>query len=225
MKQQQVSQPPTRIAVFEYRNSGRKKIEGIMKYGHDIEICAIFNIEDPLPEFIDDPGEYIRDNFDADLVLCFIKHPDLADYLASVCLAKQIPMIASGTKVTPAITPFTCCGLGRHRNLGAYGEQFGVPEFELELRDNKISSLKVKRGASCGATWKVADKLIGLTVEEALPVIGREVQYICVADPSAFDPISGKSSLHYAGHVHINALQKAAEKAAGNDPHAAKDKE
>ena len=39
--------------------------------------------------------------------------------------------------------------------------------------------------------------------------LAREVQYICYADPSAFDPISGKSPLHYAGAVHAAALKKA----------------
>jgi len=203
----------TRLAIFEYRHSGHKKIEGIKRYGRNIEIVSVTNIESALPDFIDDPEDYINDNFEADVVLCFIKHPDLADYLAEICQRKGIPIIASGTKTSLALTPFTCCGLGVHKNLGAYGEQFGVPELEVILHDNKISAVEVKRGASCGATWQMADKIIGLTVEEALPVIGREVQYLCAADPSAFDPISGKSSLHFAGHVHIDALKKAAKKA------------
>jgi hypothetical protein len=199
----------TRIAVFEYRHSGHKKIEGIRRYGRNIEITSVINIEEPLPDFIDEPEDYLDDDFEADLVLCFIKHPDLADYLAEICQRKGIPIVASGTKTSLALTPFTCCGLGMHTNLGAYGEQFGVPEFEIKMRDNKIAEVLVKRGASCGATWQIADKIIGLSVEDAMPVIGREVQYLCAADPSAFDPISGKSSLHYAGHVHINALKKA----------------
>ncbi len=199
----------TRIVVFEYQHSGHKKIEGIGRYGRNIEITAVFNIEEALPDFIDEPESYVSDEFDADLVLCFIKHPDLADHLAAICQKKGIPMIASGTKTTLALTPFTCCGLGAHKNLGAYGEQFGVPELEVVLHDNRIAAVEVQRGASCGATWQIADKIVGLTVDEALPVIGREVQYLCAADPSAFDPISGKSSLHYAGHVHINALKKA----------------
>ncbi len=200
----------TCIAVFQYRNSGDKKIAGIGRYGKNIKITSVVNIEGILPDFIDEPEDYINDDFEADLVLCFIKHPDLADYLASLCHKKGIPIIASGTKTAKALTPFTCCGLGGHKNLGAYGEQFGVPELEIIWEGNKILSVTVKRGASCGATWEIAEKIIGLTGEEALPVIGREVQYLCAADPSAFDPISGKSSLHYAGHVHINAVKKAA---------------
>jgi hypothetical protein len=46
-------------------------------------------------------------------------------------------------------------------------------------------------------------------VEEATVRIGLEVQYFCVADPSAWDPISGKSSVHLAGEFHKAALVKA----------------
>ena len=199
----------TNIVVFEYRGSGQKKIEGIRRYGHNIGITATFNITEPLPDFIDEPEKFISTDFEADLVLCFIKHPDLCQYLAAVCQQKKIPMIASGTKTENAITPFTCCGLGKTDGLGAYGQQFGVPEFTATLTEGKITALTVTRGASCGATWEVIAKVIGMTPAEASPTIAREVQYLCIANPSAFDPISGHSALHYAGEVHIAALNKA----------------
>lgn len=93
--------------------------------------------------------------------------------------------------------------------LGAYGEQFGVPEFELQVEDNRVTRLAVVRGASCGATWEAAAKIIGQPPELAAVNLAREVQYLCLADPSAFDPISGKSALHYAGDVHSHAFRKA----------------
>ena len=74
----------------------------------------------------------------------------------------------------------------------------------------------MRRGAPCGATWDVLANVIGLSVEEAITTLAREVQYICYADPSDFDPISGKSPLHYAGDVHAAALKKALS-VAGND--------
>lgn len=102
--------------------------------------------------------------------------------------------------------------MGRRQDLGAYGEQFGFPELEAELENGKIAALKVLRGASCGATWQAASEIIGLPVEDAVPTYAREVQYFCRADPSAFDPISGKSALHYAGDVHATALKKALQR-------------
>jgi hypothetical protein len=79
----------------------------------------------------------------------------------------------------------------------------------VEVVNGRIVSIAVKRGAPCGATWDVLARVIGLPIDEAVSTLAREVQYICYADPSAFDPISGKSPLHFAGEVHAAALRKA----------------
>ncbi len=200
-----------RLVIFHEKGSGEKKLAGLRRFGHSLKITTIFDITNPLPPFIDSPEEFIPSDFDGDLVLSFLKHPDLLDYLAGLCQTKQIPLIASGKKCEKAITPFTCCGLGRLPGLGAYGEQFGFPELRIDGESGRISRIEVLRGASCGATWLAAERVIGLSVEEALTTYPREVQYLCIADPSAFDPISGKSSLHYAGDVHAAALKKAAK--------------
>lgn len=96
-----------RIVVFEERGSGEKKIQGITEHGNSLEISRRFNIETPLPDFIDEPEQYIDDDFQADLVLDFLKHPDLSAHLARVCGKKNIPVIASGKKHEGAMTPFT----------------------------------------------------------------------------------------------------------------------
>lgn len=201
----------TRIVVFSQAGSGDAKIKGIRQYGRRIEITQVVDLPGSLPEFIDDPKEYLPAEVQADLVLSFMKHPDLNDGLAAFCRQKGIPLIISGKKTRDALTPFTCCGLGHHKNLGAYGEQFGVPELTVTVKEGIIVDYEVKRGASCGATWQVREKVIGLAVAEALTTIGREVQYLCFADPSAFDPVSGKSALHFAGEVHNLALKNALE--------------
>ena len=69
--------------------------------------------------------------------------------------------------------------------------------------------MTVKRGAPCGATWEAARKIIGMSVEEAAVRIGLEVQFYCSADPAGWDPIHGKSPVHFAGKVHAKALEKA----------------
>jgi hypothetical protein len=196
------------LVVFQEWGSGEAKIQGIRDYGHDIIISRIIDITENLPEFIDEPEDYITADFSADLVLSFLKHPDLLDYLAHLCADKKIPLVASGKKAPAAITPFTCCGLGRLPGLGHYGDQFGVPEFNVKVKEGKIEKLEVLRGASCGATWQIIPRLIGLTPDDALECIAREVQYLCQADPSAFDPVSSESPLHYAGHAHERSLRK-----------------
>ena len=69
--------------------------------------------------------------------------------------------------------------------------------------------MEVLRGAPCGATWEAAPRVIGMPVEQAAVRIGLEVQYLCVADPAGWDPIHGKSPVHFAGKVHQQAFLKA----------------
>lgn len=77
------------------------------------------------------------------------------------------------------------------------------------MEDGKIAGVKVLRGAPCGATWPAVERLIGRPVEEAAVRLGLETQYFCVADPSGWDPLFGKSPVHFAGRVHHAALEKA----------------
>lgn len=84
-----------------------------------------------------------------------------------------------------------------------------MPEFNVTVSKGRIDRIEVVRGAPCKATWEAARRIEGLSVKEAPVRIGLEVQYFCVADPSAWDPISGKSSVHLAGEFHKAALLKA----------------
>lgn len=211
-----MSSPTTKISIFQQGSIGEKKIQGLQAYGKDIIIAEIITLPTALADFIEDPEDYFPSTIKGDLVLSFIKHPDLSDHLVSLCNSLSIPVVASGPRlIQGAFSPVTCCALPPTAELGAYGEQFGVPEYAVTLSDNgqTISGLSVTRGASCGATWLVLPKIIGKTKEMALEIIAREVQYHCQADPSAFDPVSGKSPLHFAGKVHTKALIKAIERA------------
>lgn len=200
------------IIVFQQAGSGAVKISGIRQYGSGLIISRVFDLPAHLPDFIDSPEEFFREDFSGDLVLSFLSHPDLLDYLAGLCREKNIPLIASGRKNEGAITPFTCCSLGRLPGLGLYGEQFGIPEYEVEVREKTICRVEVRRGASCGASWELIPAIVGLSPEAALQCIAREAQYLCAADPSNFDPLTGKSALHVAGKVHEKALRLALER-------------
>ncbi len=213
-----VTRSPTRIAIYQQNGNGEAKIAGISRYGRNLEIIFRENITGPLPEFIDDPEDFVPPPPVVDVVLSFLKQPDLATFLADLCEKRKIPMVAAGSRIKNAISPFTCCGLGRRGDLGAYGERFGMPEFRVRIKAGRITEVEVERGASCGATWEAAKSVIGLKPEEALPVIARKAQYFCVANPAAFDPVSGKSALHHAGNVHIKALRKAIEEQVTTDP-------
>ena len=96
-----------KIIVFEEHGSGEKKIQGITAHGTGLDIIKRYNIEAALPEIVDDPEEFIPRDFNADLVLDFLKHADLSAYLAQVCKEKKIPVVASGKKRPDPLAPFT----------------------------------------------------------------------------------------------------------------------
>ena len=79
----------------------------------------------------------------------------------------------------------------------------------MEVSHGRISDIKVKKGAPCGATWDAASRIENLPVEEALIRIGLDVQYYCTADPAGWDPVHGKSPVHLAGKIHQKALAAA----------------
>lgn len=208
-----------RIAVFQQNGSGESKIRGIREHGAGQFVLEVFDIDQPLPPVIDDGSEYLPESIEADLVLDYLQHPDLSQDLAERCRSLGIPMIASGRKirVKGTTTPPTCCGLARHKRLGPYAEAFGAPEFEIEVHNDTITEIRVLRGAPCGATWEAAARMIGLPLDNAVVRMGLDTQYFCTANPAGWDPICGKSPVHFAGEVHSAALRRAIRKHRADD--------
>lgn len=200
-----------RIWVFQQNNSGESKIQGIRRYAQsDFEI-ETFDIDGALPDIIEDSSEYFPEIIDADLVLDYLKHPDLSYDLGKICVDRNIPVVASGKNhdVEDVYTPQTCCALPKNIGLGRYGERFGMPELKVEVSNGIVSRIDVVRGAPCGSTWEAAKRMIGLSVEEAPVRYSLDMQYFCTANPAAWDPIYGKSPLHFSADIHKAALIKA----------------
>lgn len=208
---------PYRIAVFQQNGSGLKKIAGIERFGAGEITLELVSIDTPLPPVIEDGRPYLPDTISADLVLDYLKHPDLSTDLAALCQSLGIPVVASGKKHRRpnVFIPPTCCGLAKSERLGRYGERFGAPEYAVQIQDGKVAKIRVIRGAPCGATWDAIKAMIGLDPETAIIRIGLEVQFFCGADPAGWDPIHGKSPVHFAGNIHSKAMEKAIRDAMG----------
>ncbi len=71
------------------------------------------------------------------------------------------------------------------------------------------------RGAPCGASWEAARAVEGLDCREAVVHMGLAPQFFCTADPSGWDPLWGKSPVHFAGDIHSRALARALKAALG----------
>lgn len=88
-----------KIVVFQQNGSGEKKIRGLRRYGAWCCQLEVVDIGAPLPSVIDDARGYLPERIDADLVLDFLKHPDLSQDLAEKCRDLGIPVVASGKKL------------------------------------------------------------------------------------------------------------------------------
>lgn len=205
------------IAVFQRDGLGKGKVRAISEHGRDLAL-RVADVNGPFAPIVDEPAtRFPAETAEllawADLVLDHLYHPDLTGHLVELCREAGVPVVASGRKLPEgAHTPTTCCTLGRIESLGEYACQFGAPEFSVEVRDGRLASVEVVRGASCGATWKAAESVVGMAVDEALPRIGLSTQFHCYAkaNPNVFLT----NPLHVAGEVHTAALRKAVGKAA-----------
>jgi hypothetical protein len=97
MKNMKKNTSPQKILVFQQNGSGEDKIAGVKKHGNGLFLIETISIDGPLPEIIDEE-KFLPDSFTADLVLDFLKHPDLSQDLHKRCKSLQIPVIASGKK-------------------------------------------------------------------------------------------------------------------------------
>jgi len=199
-----------KIMVFQQNGSALSKIAGIKRFGKKRFSLEVIDIEPNLPYLIENTSEYLPSHIDADLVLDYLKHPDLSTDLSKLCKKIGIPVVASGKKITEGdvFTPSTCCMLAQNSSIGEYGELFGAPEIDLTIKNGKVEKVDVIRGAPCGATWDAAKKIEGLDAQEAKIRYGLEVQFFCTANPAGWDPITGKSPVHMAADIHGAAFKK-----------------
>jgi len=202
---------PQRILVVQQNGSGATKIRGIRRRDEERFQVEVFSVDESPPPLVDDAREYLPPEIRTDLVLDYLVHPDLSEDLTAQCVRCGVPVVASGKKRRgPGIfTPPTCCGLGRSEALGLYGQWFGAPELEVEVSRGRIARVIVAREAPCGATREAAARLEGWKVEDAPVRLGLEVQFFCTANPAGWDPLYGKSPVHFAGDVHAAALRRA----------------
>ena len=98
MKNEQTTKPQE-ILVFQQNGSGESKIQGIIKYGENLFRLNKISIDENLPAVIDDATQYLPNDISADVVLDYLKHPDISYDLAVMCRDRNIPVVISGKKV------------------------------------------------------------------------------------------------------------------------------
>lgn len=89
-----------------------------------------------------------------------------------------------------------------NQSIASFARYFGRPSLKIEVdaQGTRITGVKVERSAPCGSTHYVAEKLMGLLVEEAVPQAGLHAHhYPCLASMQ-MEP-TGDTLMHISGYV------------------------
>ncbi len=129
-------------------------------------------------------------------------------------LKNQLQQELAGMGVT-AVFPNTFCTLTENSTgfgddvepydneyIASFTRYFGRPKLEIKVdtQSGTIAEVKVERCAPCGSTHRVAEKLVGVRVEEAVPQAGLHAHhYPCLASMK-MEPM-GDTLMHIAGFV------------------------
>ena len=184
-------------------------------------------VPEALPLIIEDTGPVVEDLaggsvFDCDLLITYSLHPDLTTGIVEeaskrgvktiiipggtrLCDVSRVEQIAGENGVHLVIDEI-CCALESSddpvmKELTAY---IGKPDLAVTVEDGLVTSVRVLRGAPCGSTWHAAERIVGLSVNEAASRAGLYVQqYPCRA-------VRGrKNGIHASAMLHKEAVEKA----------------
>jgi hypothetical protein len=216
-----------RVGVIKRGKYGERLIQ-IIKEKTDLQAVSA-EVPQFLPDFVEDPEEFVKglklnpEVFDVDLLILYTFHPDLTPEILRIAgengvkaaiipggIARagsigELERIAERYDMHIEVDEICCtlekCGV---EAVDKFAESLGRPELELDVKDGRISAVRVIRGSPCGSTWHAAAGLVGKTVEEAPALAGLLCQqYPCRA-------IRGTpGGIHTSGDLHKDAVERA----------------
>lgn len=215
------------VGVVKRGKYGERLIQ-VIKEKTDFQVVSA-EVPQYLPGFIEDPEEFVKGLnldpkvFEADLLILYTFHPDLTPEIVKMAgehgtkaviipggigragSIGELERIAEKYNIHMEVDEICCtldqCGVPA---VDEFAQRLGRPEFEVGVKDGRISSIKVLRGSPCGSTWHAAQGLIGKTVEEAPALAGLLCQqYPCRA-------VRGTpGGIHTSGDLHKDAMERA----------------
>lgn len=93
--------------------------------------------------------------------------------------------------------------------VASFAAYFGRPKLKIKVDapGARIVEVKVERSAPCGSTHLVAQKLVGVPIEEAVPQAGLHAHhYPCLASMQ-MEP-TGETLMHISGYVVNDEVQR-----------------
>lgn len=215
------------IGVITRGKYGKRLIE-TLKSKSDFDIVTA-ELPANLPEFIDEPGDFLNNLdlnnkvFKSDILITYSLHPDLTSEIARVAGSSGVKaLIVPGGKSRAPMDELEkysreygiyievddiCCSIKPCPETSEFTSLFGQPVLDIETDNEKITKVDVIRGAPCGSTWHMAEKLVSTNIEDAPSYAGLLIQqYPCRA-------VRGnKGGIHESAELHKKAVERALEK-------------
>jgi hypothetical protein len=227
-----------RLLVFTQGDYGERILGNICLHAPETWVIGHTKIPDSLPSIVEEPGELVESlelNGEWDLVLFLGQSPSaftlLPEVMSSLSAEAVIVPIDDYTwlplglerQIRPeleelgvhAVFPRTFCTLAPVgiASIDEFAELFGAPVLELEVSGGVIESVNVGRGAPCGSTLYMAERLPGTKVGEAPARAATLVQiYPCLAS-RRIERLLGDAPIHIAAHVAGKAVERALKRA------------
>ncbi|MGC9516269.1 MAG: DUF166 family protein [Methanomicrobiales archaeon] len=216
-----------RIVILTSGKYGSRIVNNIASRGLAPFIVGLYEFDEDLPELIDDFDEFIPENLpECDLIISIGLFGDInmvIPMISSITNCKSIIIPIYHPKQIPAglqqeiidslnnatvVFPKPFCSLTEvgDKYVDKFAKLFGKPELMIEF-NKRIGKIKVLRGAPCGSTWFIAEKLEGIPLDEAEFVTGDKFHnYPCLASMDT-DPAIGDTIMHLAGYKSKEAVK------------------
>lgn len=223
-----------RLLVFTQGSYGERVLDNIRRRAPRSWAIDKKPLPDALPQIVEDPGKVVSGlelNGEWDLVLflgesssafsllpTILKRISTSAVIAPVDDYSWLPLgleqqIRSEMKDSgiAVVFPRTFCTLVPVGvpTIDEFAQIFGLPILRLGVEGGRVRYVEVLRGAPCGSTWYMAEKLDGVSVEEA----GSRAATLALTSPClasrGVERLFGDASIHVAGHLAKKAVEDA----------------
>ncbi|MHA1712470.1 MAG: DUF166 domain-containing protein [Candidatus Ranarchaeia archaeon] len=231
MRIRRIDKQPNIFLLYQ-GNYGRRIVEHLIGHGFARQIQGVHKFPEKLPGYIEDPRPYLPQRIPcADLIIALNIQPDLLMLLPEIArtskasaaiipvdspewlspgLEKQLASRLSIVGVYP-VFPRPFCALKKtgHPYIDAVAKAIGRPEFQISCNGDRISKVRVKKGAPCGSTWYVAKKLQGQKITDAKSIAGLALHTFPCLGSRKHDPVLKDTIIHFSARLVQDAVEKA----------------
>ena len=227
-----------RLLVFTQGDYGERILENIRLRAPATWVIGHVKLPGSLPPIVEEPGELIEGlelNGEWDLVLFLGQSPSAFTLLPEIMSSLSAEAVIAPVddyawlplglerQIRPeleklgvhAVFPRTFCTLAPVgiASIDEFAELFGAPVLDVKVSGGVVESVRVRRGAPCGSTWYMAERLLGTKVEEAPARAATLVQiYPCLAS-RRIERLLGDAPIHIAAYVAGKAVERALKRA------------